>query len=79
MRYLQFIGINQLKRLDSNIIKRNLNYHYFFDKMKNKKTFLKILLMMVLVIMQLILIAKYPDKKFFNNSLALSCIRSNLK
>ena len=47
------IGINQLKRLDSNIIKRNLNYHYFFDKMKNKNIF-KDFINDGIIIMQLI-------------------------
>ena len=59
------IGINQLKRLDSNILKRNLNYYYFFDKMKNKNIF-KDFVNDGISNYAINIIAKYPDKKFFN-------------
>ena len=31
------LGINQLKRLDSNIEKRNINHRYFLSKLDSKK------------------------------------------
>ena len=64
------IGINQLKRLDSNIIKRNLNYHYFFDKMKNKNIFNNFFDDGISNY-AINLISKFQDKKFFKKLVKL--------
>ena len=47
------IGINQLKYLNKNIVKRNKNHKYFLENI-NDKFFILILILLVQVIMHLI-------------------------